>query len=478
MAAPHVSGVAALLLSITPELNGKQLKDIIMRSAVIDPGGPLVGLCVSGGRLDASRAVGAITLLGKGTGKQHDPYRISNEYQFRAIPLFDSVSVTRHFRLENDIILPDFNKAWVTVPVFYGDLDGNRRTISGIEKSSNLSGMGLFAENRGTIRYLNVRGSMSSRGFFDHTGMIADINYGLIKECTTGSAGNSRMITLLLNLPNTYIGGIAGFNQGTIQCCTNYGDIFSGDNVGGIAGYNTGIITHSSNNGTINGTGNNIGGLVGHNQNGRVEISFNAGTITGAASYGQGGIVGTGDNVGGVIGANISGSATSNYNTGNVSGRYRVGGITGLNTSSGTVSGSYNIGNVTGHEQVGGITGWNGTLIGYSTTGTISNNVSIGKHVTGVTILDIARVSNSGILSNNRARTDMIVTASGRPVVITSNPNGIHGGSVPLGTLQTTVFTDFNPFHWSNPVGSLLVNGALPALLRMPQGIVQNPTLP
>ena len=60
-ATPHVTGVAALLLSINPDLTAEQLKDIIMASARIpvDASGnrKLAGLCVSEGIVNAYNAV-------------------------------------------------------------------------------------------------------------------------------------------------------------------------------------------------------------------------------------------------------------------------------------------------------------------------------------------------------------------------------------------------------------------------------------
>ncbi len=60
MATPHVSGVAALLLSINPNLTTAQLKEAIVNSVDIpNVGGvnPLEGLCVTNGRLNAYNAI-------------------------------------------------------------------------------------------------------------------------------------------------------------------------------------------------------------------------------------------------------------------------------------------------------------------------------------------------------------------------------------------------------------------------------------
>jgi subtilisin family serine protease len=56
MAAPHVSGVAVLLLSLDPQLSATALKQRILQS--VDPVPSLAGRTVTGGRLDAARALG------------------------------------------------------------------------------------------------------------------------------------------------------------------------------------------------------------------------------------------------------------------------------------------------------------------------------------------------------------------------------------------------------------------------------------
>ena len=56
MAAPHVSGVAVLLLSLDSQLSAAELKQRILRS--VDPVSGLAGRTVTGGRLNAARALG------------------------------------------------------------------------------------------------------------------------------------------------------------------------------------------------------------------------------------------------------------------------------------------------------------------------------------------------------------------------------------------------------------------------------------
>lgn len=59
MAAPHVTGVAALVKSQSPQLKAREIKDRILRS--VDRKASLVGKVASGGRLNAAKALGANT---------------------------------------------------------------------------------------------------------------------------------------------------------------------------------------------------------------------------------------------------------------------------------------------------------------------------------------------------------------------------------------------------------------------------------
>ena len=61
MATPHVSGVAALLLSYNENLTTAELRDAILDNVTYDPG--LAPLCVTGGRLNASAAIRSIKYL-------------------------------------------------------------------------------------------------------------------------------------------------------------------------------------------------------------------------------------------------------------------------------------------------------------------------------------------------------------------------------------------------------------------------------
>ena len=59
MATPHVTGVAALLLALDPTLSPAEVKGLILDNA--DPVSSLAGITVTGGRLNAANAVGAVS---------------------------------------------------------------------------------------------------------------------------------------------------------------------------------------------------------------------------------------------------------------------------------------------------------------------------------------------------------------------------------------------------------------------------------
>ncbi|OWV03637.1 GLUG motif-containing protein, partial [Fibrobacter sp. UWH1] len=107
---------------------------------------------------------------------------------------------------------------------------------------------------------------------------------------------------------------------------------FRGQNyVGGVTGFNEGSITNCYNSGSVNATGKfaTVGGVTGSNE-GSVTNCYNSGSVNTTGEY----------YVGGVTGSN-GGSVTNCYNSGsvNTTGKYSyVGGVTGFNEGSVTNS--------------------------------------------------------------------------------------------------------------------------------------------
>ena len=123
------------------------------------------------------------------------------------------------------------------------------------------------------------------------------------------------------------------------------GSLSGNDNVGGLVGYNRGTITACYATGNASGSGA-VGGLVGINDGGTI-----------SACYATGNAPGTGNSVGGLVGQN-QGTISACYATGDASGRQSVGGLVGLNTS--TISACYATGDATGTDStVGGLVGRN-----------------------------------------------------------------------------------------------------------------------
>ena len=196
---------------------------------------------------------------------------------------------------------------------------------------------GKFEGNGFTISNLRIdRSSANGVGLFGYTGSSAEIsNLGLLNVNIGGSL---------------YIGGLVGFNEGTITNSYATGSVSGSSSVGGLVGFNEGTITNSYATGSVAGS-SSVGGLVG----------FNEGTITN--SYATGSVAGDED-AGGLVGFN-DGIITNSYATGSVLGRIHTGGLVGWNR--GTITTSYATGSVAGDEDVGG-------LVGDNRNGTITNS--------------------------------------------------------------------------------------------------------
>ncbi|NBY32775.1 MAG: filamentous hemagglutinin N-terminal domain-containing protein [Betaproteobacteria bacterium] len=172
-----------------------------------------------------------------------------------------------------------------------------------------------------------------------------------------------------------------------------------------------------SNVGLIGGTtssadATNLGGLVGVNQGGTINKSFNTGTVT--ANHAAAG-------VGGLVGGNASlGKITNSYATGNVSTGANSGAIGGLvGFSNGTISNSYAEGAVTAGVNTGRNldTDSNGVggLAGYA-SGTVSNSYATGAVlVTGPTsqVGGFMGLGKNLILTNSYATGSVRVNGTG-----------------------------------------------------------------
>lgn len=240
-----------------------------------------------------------------------------------------SVSITAQAPISNYQGLFGYNKGTI-----------KNVTVSGAVSGSEYVG-GIAAVNEGTIENAANQAEIVSTAPVAFAGGIAGINYGDIVSatnngsvtsqsagsCTGGVAGaapsgsitssnNTGTITgananTLDEYNESCVGGITGLNfQSEISISSNTGRILSTDTdsyVGGIAGLNNGAISDCYNNGGVEGT-NYAGGIAGYlfyNKkagDASLKNSLNIGVISSSASH-----------VGAVYGGNQAGQSHNNY---------------------------------------------------------------------------------------------------------------------------------------------------------------------
>lgn len=204
---------------------------------------------------------------------------------------------------------------------FNGTFDGNNHEIKNLFMQNRYNeNLGLFAENKGTIKNLKVSGTINSSLTYSrpaedyYIGGIVGKNTGKIENCISDIDFNFRF-----NVPysgmKTTVGGIAGYNGDSyakIDKCANLGDFtFAG----------------------VNGSGEKVivGGIVGNSSYADVNNCYNRGNISFAENtngyysvdYSVGGIVGSGKakncyNVGNIT---IAGTATNGIKSGAIAGQ-------------------------------------------------------------------------------------------------------------------------------------------------------------
>ncbi len=187
---------------------------------------------------------------------------------------------------------------------------------------------GIFMGGGYNIAGLHTRGE-KYQGLFGYIGESGTVSEVIVLD------------GLIMGTEN--IGGIAGYNTGTISDSCNDSTVSALKSVGGVCGFNLGTIKTSYNAGTVEctgGTGANIGGIAGYNSRGTIRECFNKGEIIGTAGSYFGGVCG-----------NNSGTVTDSYNSGKIKGGYYIGGLIGYN-SYGTVTNCYNRGNVNSYNTV------------------------------------------------------------------------------------------------------------------------------
>jgi hypothetical protein len=278
--------------------------------------------------------VRAIDVL-MGTGTEDDPFLIYTSEELNMIGLL-RCDWDKHFKLMADIDLSVYTGTYFNIigryvdwskelaEPFTGVFDGNGHTISNFSYASrDAFGLGIFGYVSGPSARIS--------------------NLGLIDPNIDADNG-------------FWIGSLVGYlSEGTITNCFVKGGRVAGDStIGGLIGYNDGTVTNCYSNNMVTGIGS-IGGLIGYNPD-TVTACYSASVVRGS------------ERVGGLVGSN-NGTIASNYSTSTVSGRKYVGGLVGKNWHSeywsltGSITTSYSTGSVSGNEYVGGLVGDNSGVI-------------------------------------------------------------------------------------------------------------------
>jgi hypothetical protein len=232
-------------------------------------------------------------------------YMVNNVTDFKQLLAFGQ-DATLRFRLKTDLDLGDEPNFYI--PYFAGEFDGNGHKISNLSLNFDfVYTVGLF-------------------GYLASGGKVTDL-----------AAKNAHVTG------DESVGGLAGYNAGTVGDSSSTGSVTGKGFVGGLVGQNFGTVGNSHFTGTVAGDCN-VGGLVGHNY-GSLSNSYSNGNVSGISSQ-----------VGGLVGFNGDlGTVRHSYSTASASSDNNVGGLVGA--SAGTVSNCYASGSVTGNYVVGGLVG-------------------------------------------------------------------------------------------------------------------------
>jgi filamentous hemagglutinin family protein len=223
-----------------------------------------------------------------------------------------------------------------------------------ITGNSNVGGL-VGVNNGGAISDVNVSGNVTG-----NTSSGTQVG-GIVGANNSGSLSN--VFNSASVAGGSHVGGVAGYNNDLIAKAVNVGQVNAdGSSDGGVVGYDDGsaTVTDSWNTGAIFGGGVNVGGLIGYNR-GTVSASYNLGSVASAAGS-VGGLAGENDNSG-----SSPALIENSYSTGAVTATpgNAEGGLVGENF--GTITDSYSSGLVTGSSFSGGLTAFDGGSAGIVT---------------------------------------------------------------------------------------------------------------
>ena len=239
------------------------------------------------------------TEFAAGDGSAASPYVILNAAQlakFRDIvngANGETKNSAACARLAADIDLG--GAAWTPIGTFAGTFDGQGHTIGGLSVDLQSGDVEVYAglfgylDENATVKDLGVRGDVAARGSGDNTyyyaGGIAGWNNGTVEGCF--HAGS---VTADSSRSYSWVGGVAGENYGTVRNCRHAGSVTSKSSDtawgGGVVGDNApdGAARNCYAVGTVTATGDGskfVGGVAGFNH-GTMENCYYDTTVAGA----------------------------------------------------------------------------------------------------------------------------------------------------------------------------------------------------
>lgn len=358
-----------------------------------------------------------------GEGSAENPYRITSATEWNAFAGYLSAMyepmMAKYVELTSDI---DFTGVEIKAlcddddMAFYGDFNGNGKTIKGINASVSEDYSGAVIASTGKTAYIHdfiVEGSVTSSASYsggvvgtllgELSNVVSNLSVTSTGEyCPGGVVGYAYGASITncayggaMAASGAYSGGIAGFiSYTTVSDCVNNGSVSStGRYASGLVGYAyyySGI-SQCVNNGTITGSQNYAAGIVGYSyyyptltscfNRGTVAITKNgavgasgvvafayASTITGCTNQGE--VSSTGSYNGGVVAyadAYCTIADCVNDSSGSINGAGYIGGVAGYTSSYCSVTGCINRGEVSSTST------YTGGVIGYTTYSVISD---------------------------------------------------------------------------------------------------------
>ncbi len=196
-----------------------------------------------------------------GSGTSSDPYLINTVNDFLYLMSLDTQG--KYYKIINDLDFKNIDK--YPMIDFYGNLDGNNKTIRNLTTNGSgiFNNVGVY-EVHTIIQNLNVENIRVSSSTGNHLGGFAgSLNNVTLKNIDLKSGtvtSNSNSINMLQST-----GGFAGSasNDTIIENCYSSLDVTAEKNVGGFIGINLNATIKSSySTGKVNGN-NNVGGFIG-----------------------------------------------------------------------------------------------------------------------------------------------------------------------------------------------------------------------